>query len=184
MEAGAGTTPSQTVGPFFRLGVDELCVDDVSKGDNGPCIIIEGTVFDGAGEPVSDALIETWQADSNGTYPDARSAGEFRGFGRVPTDDNGRFRLRTIRPGPVPAPTGAMQAPHLVVAIFMRGLLKQLVTRIYFEHDAMNEADLVLNMVEPARRRTLIATRRPGSGETFAWDVHLQGQDETVFFDV
>jgi protocatechuate 3,4-dioxygenase, alpha subunit len=184
MEVGLGTTPSQTVGPFFRLGVDELAVDDVSRGDNGLCITIEGTVFDGAGEPVTDALIETWQADVDGVYPRVQSAGEFRGFGRVATDDNGHFRLRTVKPGLVPAPNGSMQAPHLVIAIFMRGLLKHLVTRIYFEYDAANETDLILNLVEPSRRRTLMATRQPGTGDVYTWDVHLQGQDETAFFDV
>jgi protocatechuate 3,4-dioxygenase, alpha subunit len=187
------TTPSQTVGPFFRLGLDHLAVADVTTPEvTGRTITIQGTVYDGDGRPVTDALIESWQASPDGNYsapsetsdsPTRRPAG-FRGFARVATDDTGHFELRTIMPGPTPGPGGTTQAPHLVVTIFMRGLLKQLVTRIYFGDDDTIGTDPILNLIEEPRRHTLLATPQPSDDAAYAWDVWLQGPEETVFFDV
>ncbi len=179
-----GTTPSQTVGPFFQLGLEALAVADVARGAAGHAIMVQGVVFDGRGTPVPDAVIETWQADARGSYPTSAQPGEFRGFGRVATGDAGQFQLRTILPGRVNGPDGTPQAPHLVVAIFMRGLLKHLVTRIYFADEADNGTDPILKLVDAARRRTLLAEPRSGSPDTYTWNVHLQGPDETVFFDI
>jgi len=184
-------TTSQTVGPFFRLGLDLLASADLAgPGIAGRVVHLEGTVLDGEGHPVPDALIETWQADAAGQYPEttetepARSQSRFRGFGRVATDDRGCFRLRTIKPGRVPGPPGTFQAPHLVVAVFMRGLLKHLVTRVYFADEPTTDADSILNMVDQARRHTLIARPRAGAEGAYTWDVRLQGPDETVFFEI
>jgi protocatechuate 3,4-dioxygenase alpha subunit len=177
-------TASQTVGPFFQLGLEPLAVSDLTRGASGKPITIQGAIFDGNGAPVPDAVIETWQADGSGAYSSSAEPGSFRGFGRVATDDAGRFQFRTVMPGPVPDPRGATQAPHLIVAIFMRGLLRHLVTRIYFEHEADNARDRILNLVAETRRPTLIAARRPVAADVYTWNVRLQGRDETVFFDV
>jgi protocatechuate 3,4-dioxygenase, alpha subunit len=191
--AGKLATPSQTVGPFFRLALDHLAVADLTEpGVGGRPITIQGTVFDGEGQPVDDALIESWQANSAGQYaaaPDVAAAPPpistpFRGFARVATDATGHFELRTIMPGPTAGPHGTQQAPYLAVAIFMRGLLKQLVTRIYFGDEETTATDPVLNMVEKSRRHTLLATPQPADDSAYAWDVWLQGPEETVFFDV
>jgi protocatechuate 3,4-dioxygenase alpha subunit len=152
-------------------------------------LTIEGKVFDGDGQPVPDAMIEIWQANAHGKYAHPEDTQEkplepsFYGYGRVPTDDNGRFRFTTIKPGSVPDPAGKPQASHLVVSIFMRGLMKRLVTRIYFPDVAANNSDLVLNLVEPARRPTLIAKKVQERDALFQWNVVLQGSEETVFFD-
>jgi protocatechuate 3,4-dioxygenase alpha subunit len=152
-------------------------------------LTIEGKVFDGDGQPVPDAMIEIWQANAHGKYAHPEDTQEkplepsFYGYGRVPTDDNGRFRFTTIKPGSVPDPAGKPQASHLVVSIFMRGLMKRLVTRIYFPDVAANNSDLVLNLVEPARRPTLIAKKVQERDAVLQWNVVLQGSEETVFFD-
>jgi protocatechuate 3,4-dioxygenase, alpha subunit len=183
-------TPSQTVGPFFELGLGMLAVPDLAgPGVTGQPITIQGTIFDGDGRPVTDALLETWQADAHGRYaapgqlPASVIDRGFRGFGRVATDAAGHFRLRTVRPGPVAGPHGTMQAPHLAVAIFMRGLLRHLATRLYFA-DSSNDGDTILNMVDPLRRPTLLAVPQPGTDGVFTWNVRLQGPEETVFFDI
>jgi protocatechuate 3,4-dioxygenase alpha subunit len=186
-----GQTPSQTVGPYFAYGLvpesygrtglatGRLAADDVP----GERIVITGRVFDGERNPVPDALLEIWQADSEGRYAhpaDGRNA-SFRGFGRVGTDDDGGFRFETVKPGRVPGPDGTLQAPHIGVILLARGLLSHAFTRIYFDGEAANEADPILALVEPDRRATLIARlRQPGH---YDWDVVLQGDDETVFFD-
>lgn len=182
-------TTSQTVGPFFTIGLEPLNRTQIaSPGIAGERITIQGQVFDGDGQPVPDALLETWQADAEGRYihPDGvqgRLEGvEFFGFGRIPTDENGRFRFTTVKPGPVPGPEGTMQAPHIVVSVFMRGLLARLITRIYFFGDSRNEKDYVLNLIEPARRQTLMARPTEDKG-VLIWNVKLQGENETVFFD-
>jgi protocatechuate 3,4-dioxygenase alpha subunit len=187
-------TPSQTVGPFFHLALDRVEWADLAR-DNpaGERIVVEGRVTDGDGLPVADACLELWQANAAGRYahPDDTRTDtpldpHFRGFGRVSTDAEGGFRLATIRPGPVPGRGNALQAPHIAVALFARGLLKPLYTRIYFDGDPLNETDPVLQSVDdPARRRTLFATRRD-AGDTPIWrlDIVMQGADETVFFDV
>jgi protocatechuate 3,4-dioxygenase alpha subunit len=189
-------TPSQTVGPFLAIGLpwpDGPCV--VQDGTPG-AITISGRVLDGVGEPVPDALIETWQAGPDGRFahPDdprgapARGAPGpgFRGFGRCPTDPAGRYRIVTLRPGPLPCPDGGTEAPHLDVSVFARGLLDRVVTRIYFpDETAANAADPVLSAIDPGRAATLIATPKPGGAAgQFRFDIRLQGSRETVFFDI
>jgi protocatechuate 3,4-dioxygenase, alpha subunit len=180
-------TASQTVGPFFRIGLEHLYIADLApsaaKGDK---FAIQGRVIDGDGKPVNDALLEIWQADAHGKYAHPDDAQNkpltpgFKGFGRVPTDENGAFHFTTVKPGSVAGPRGMPQAPHLLVAVFMRGLLIHLVTRIYFPEGNANATDPVLNLVPEARRATLIAKR---SGDALEWNVILQGENETVFFD-
>jgi protocatechuate 3,4-dioxygenase alpha subunit len=180
-------TASQTVGPFYRIGMEQLYVTDLAPSAvPAEKIAIHGRVVDGDGNPVNDAILEIWQANVQGKYAHPDDAQDkpltpgFRGFGRVPTDDNGAFRFTTIKPGRVPGPGGVPQAPHLVVAVFMRGLLIHLLTRIYFSGEPANDADPVLNLVPSPRRATLIAVK---SDAGFEWNVILQGEDETVFFD-
>jgi protocatechuate 3,4-dioxygenase, alpha subunit len=180
-------TASQTVGPFYRIGLEPLYVCDLAPSAAiGQKIAIHGRVIDGDSKPVSDAVLEIWQANEHGKYAHPDDAQNkpltpgFKGFGRVPTDENGAFRFTTVKPGSVAGPRAMPQAPHLLVAVFMRGLLMHLVTRIYFPEDIANATDPVLNLVPAARRPTLIA--RP-SGDALEWNVILQGENETVFFD-
>jgi protocatechuate 3,4-dioxygenase, alpha subunit len=175
-------TPSQTVGPFFSIGLTweggALVVPEGAEGG----FWLRGRVFDGDGAPVPDAVVETWQADEHGDF--GRRAG-FRGFARVATGDDGTWAIRTIKPAPVPGaggPGSADQAPHLDVSVFCRGLLHRCVTRIYFPDEAAaNAADPVLASVPEGRRETLLA--RP-TDDGYRFDIHLQGERETVFFDV
>jgi len=183
-------TTSQTVGPYFLIGMRWLFVGQLAGPDvPGEHVEIEGRVIDGDGKGVSDALVEIWQADARGKYAHPEDGQEkpaergFLGFGRIPTREDGSFRFGTIKPGRVAGPDGKLQAPHLVVSVFMRGLLRRLVTRIYFPDDPANSEDFALNLVEASRRGTLIA-RKSGKGEGhFEWNVVLQGPEETVFFD-
>jgi protocatechuate 3,4-dioxygenase, alpha subunit len=183
------TTPSQTVGPFFSIGFTWLDRVDLMPGAAGQAITIRGRVLDGDGQPVPDAMLEIWQANFGGRYAHPEDAAElvgtdkFFGFGRVPVNDAGEFCFRTIKPGGVAVPNGTRQAPHLAVSVFMRGLLKRLVTRIYFPEDPENDVDPVLAVVPVARRKTLIACVEDQRGNDLVWDVHLQGEKETVFFD-
>jgi protocatechuate 3,4-dioxygenase alpha subunit len=170
-------TASQTVGPYFHLGCDRQCVSNLAGEAAGERIAIVGRVLDGDGKPVNDALIELWQAGPDGRHGQSG----FPGFGRVATDDNGAFRFVTMKPGSVTGHDGAPQAPHVVVLVFMRGLLRHLLTRIYFPGEPRNDADAVLKLVPAERRGTLIA-RRTDDG-TLEWNVVLQGADETVFFE-
>jgi protocatechuate 3,4-dioxygenase beta subunit len=198
LEAGPGlvATTSQTVGPFYSIGLDALRREDLAPpGTAGTRVEVSGRVLDGEGKPVPDAFLELWQADARGRYAhpadepalhpeDARDEPPdpaFRGHGRVPVDADGRFRFATVKPGPVPGPDGRAQAPHLAVSVFARGLMKRLATRMYFPDEPGNAADLALGLVEPARRATLVAASAKGGG--LAWDVVLQGPGETVFFD-
>jgi len=185
-------TPSQTVGPFFALP-DPAAL----TWPDGPYVVAEGTpgafrlegrVVDGAGEPVPDGLVESWQADPDGRFahPDDPRGGVarpgFRGFGRCATDADGRFWLLTVKPGTVPAPDGRAQAPHLDLSIFARGLNQRLVTRAYFADERQrNAADPVLASLPEAARATLLAAPAGGG---YRFDVHLQGDHETAFFDV
>jgi protocatechuate 3,4-dioxygenase alpha subunit len=181
-------TSSQTVGPFFSIALERLCGESIAAADvRGDRITIEGAVLDGDGAPVPDALLEFWQADGNGVYSCCGDANEsaagngFGGFGRVATNEKGRFRLVTIKPGGVRDSEGREHAPHLVVSIFMRGLLARLVTRVYFPDDARNAEDMVLRLVPAERRDTLMA--KGDSHGVFEWNIILQGLRETVFFE-
>lgn len=209
-----GQTPSQTVGPFFHYGLPwKGGADLVGESDlgarqelfsaeyyllneppargqpSGDPIEISGHVLDGNGHPVPDAMVEIWQANAAGRYDSVADDREelpldpsFRGFGRSSTSEEGGFRFRTIRPGRVPGPGNTLQAPHLAVSIFGRGLLKRLVTRIYFMDDPSNQFDPILSMVPEDRRDTLVATSDAAGGWWF--DIVLQGERETVFFDL
>lgn len=180
-------TPSQTVGPYFAYGLaaqqyhypNGQIADGTLAPEGAQRIRIVGRVFDGQGALIPDALIEIWQADSAGRY----GAEGFSGFGRqgTGTDPQGRFRFDTIKPG---ATSG--QAPFLTVVVFMRGLLTHVYTRLYFSDEAAaNAADPTLATVPAERRRTLIAERdETAQGAIYRFDIHMQGEDETVFFDL
>jgi protocatechuate 3,4-dioxygenase alpha subunit len=161
-------TPAQTVGPYFSIGL---------PWDDGPEVVpdgdvwIRGVILDGERDPIPDALVETWQADPSGSY----AAEGFRGFGRAPTNERGEYAIRTVKPGAV-----GDQAPHIAVALFARGLLHWVMTRIYFPEDA-HGGDPVLSGLTEAERKTLIAVREE---DGYRFDVRLQGPDETVFFDL
>ena len=184
-------TPSQTVSPFFH---DALVDEDRSQlvaSDHPEAIKIEGTVYDGAGEPVPDAMVEIWQADEAGRYSDPSDDREdlpfdpetFSGFGRSDTSDGGRFSFVTLKPGPVPGRDGSLQAPHVMVSVFARGLLKRLVTRVYFpDGKGANSSDPVLSSIEdPKLRDSLIAREDTG---VLRFDIHLQGENQTAFFEL
>ena len=173
-------TTSQTVGPYLHIGMTWLITENLAPaGTVGERVSIEGRVIDGDGVPVNDALVEIWQANAEGKYGQKG----FRGFGRSATDDQGVYRFQTIKPGRVPGPGGRLQAPHIAANIFMRGQLKQMVSRIYFPDDPANGEDPVLALVPADRRATLIATKLPGKSGALQWNVILQGREETVFFD-
>ena len=179
---------NQTVGPYLHIGLTWLVTPAIARpGVKGERVTIQGRLIDGNGRGVNDGMVEIWQANAHGKYahPDDRQKKPlqkgFKGFGRVPTDARGAFRFSTIKPGRVPGPHGKLQAPHLVVSVFMRGLLKHLATRIYFPDEASNAEDPVLKLVPAARRPTLIA--RPRSRGVLEWNIVLQGKGETVFFD-
>ncbi len=183
-------TPSQTVGPFFHFALPypggETLVNELTLGER---ITVEGRVTDGAGAPINDVLIEIWQANSQGRYnhPDDTRERQldpnFNGFGRTQTDENGRFRFHTIKPGPVPGPDCTMQAPHINMSVLGRGIMKRMATRVYFSGEAANADDPILALVPAARRETLIA-ERVGDGAAYRFDIRLQGENETVFFDI
>ncbi|MCT2588087.1 protocatechuate 3,4-dioxygenase subunit alpha [Actinophytocola gossypii] len=178
-------TPSQTVGPFFSHALTWLDGPDVVAEDAPGAIWLRGRVFDGAGEPVPDALIESWQADPDGRFDhpdDPRGAVPgFRGYGRSATDDDGRWGIRTLLPGRVPGVDGRLQAPHVDLSVFARGLLDRVVTRVYFADQPSNSDDAVLSALPADRRSTLIA---PRSADGYTFDIRLQGERETVFFSL
>jgi len=184
-------TSSQTVGPFFSIGLGRLCNEDIfAREAAGERIAVEGRVIDGDGMPVPDAVLEIWGANARGVYPGDGSGGEgssgtadFRGFGRVATNEHGQFRFVSVRPGSASDTDWREQAPHLLVSIFMRGLLTRLATRMYFPNEPRNADDLVLSLVPAERRDTLMA--KPADSDTglFEWNVVLQGPGETVFFE-
>jgi protocatechuate 3,4-dioxygenase alpha subunit len=187
---GGETTPSQTVGPYFSIGLAWLNRCNIARvAPGGERVTIRGRVLDGEGQPVSDACLEIWQADAQGNYAqpdnsqDNSPADGFFGFGRVPTNDRGEFSFSTIKPGSVPGPDGRPQAPHLEISVFMRGLLRRLVTRLYFPNDPANPADHVLNLVPGGRRATLIPRPLAEDPHILEWDIRLQGEHETVFFE-
>ncbi len=176
-------TSSQTVGPYFRIGMEYLCAcaPPVSS-ETATCITIRGRVLDRDGAPVPDALLEFWSSPANArnSCPDSNPAELSEGFRRAATDPGGGFSVALPRPQPVPLEDGAMQAPHLLVLVFARGLLRNLISRVYLDDEPGNLADPVLLTIPAQRRPTLIA-RRDGEN-SFRWDVRLQGDDETVFF--
>ena len=185
-----GLTPFNTVGPFFKLmlrdraeGTDTLVTPDT----RGERITVEGRLTDGAGQAVLDGLIEIWQADAGGHYRHPEDPGHtaadpaFTGFGRVSTGVDGTFAFHTIRPGAVLGAGGAAQAPHILVSVLARGIMTRCWTRIYFEGEAANVSDPILAAVPAARRDTLLA-RRIADGR-YRFDLVLQGDRETVFFD-
>jgi protocatechuate 3,4-dioxygenase alpha subunit len=182
------TTSSQTVGPYLKIGFAALTVDVLAADKvSGERVTIQGRLLDGDGKPVNDGVVEIWQANAHGKYASPEDAQNkpmepgFRGFGRIMTGDDGAFRFTTVKPGRVPGPGSALQAPHLVVVVFMRGILKHLLTRIYFPEEPANAEDPVLKLVPADRRLTLVA--RPSGPGVLKWNIVLQGYDETVFFD-
>jgi protocatechuate 3,4-dioxygenase alpha subunit len=187
-------TPSQTVGPYFAMRLPWPDGPFVVAQDASGAIAITGRLYDGAGNVIPDGLIETWQAGPDGRFahpddPRGPAPGgyrAFRGFGRCATAPDGSYRIVTVKPGPLPAPRGGTQAPHLNVSVFARGLLDRVVTRMYFPDETeANAADPVLSSIaEPDRRATLIAVPMPGPEGGLSFDIRLQGDGETVFFDV
>ncbi len=185
------TTSSQTVGPYLHIGLTWLNTDNlVPQGSTLAPIKVSGSMVDGDGKPIFDAVVEVWQANERGRYAhpgDARAdvplTPGFSGFGRIPTNAEGRFAFTTVKPGRVPGPEGRLQAPHLNLTVFMRGMLRHVWTRVYFPDEACNADDPVLVRVPAARRATLVA--KPGAGKgDYLFDIVMQGRGETVFFDV
>jgi protocatechuate 3,4-dioxygenase alpha subunit len=178
----SGLTPSQTVGPFFSIGLDWPQANRLTSDQLiGQPLVLTGQVLDGEGQPVPDALLEIWQADASGSYPRPGSAG-FSGAGRCATDADGRYVFETLKPGGVTADDGIAHAPVINLVLFARGLLTHLYTRVYFpEETAANAVDPALGCVPEARRASLLAQRE---GDHYRFDIRLQGEAETVFFDV
>jgi protocatechuate 3,4-dioxygenase alpha subunit len=182
--------PWQTVGPFYHFSLTaNLALGCLTGADaKGERIRLRFRLFDGAGAPVPDGMIELWQADSAGKYRHPADTQEkepdpaFCGFGRLATDAEGACVFDTVRPGHTPDGRGGCQASHIDVSVFARGLLGRLVTRVYFEGDLALAEDPVLKLVPEDRRKTLLA--RPDGGGLWCFDIHLQGEDETVFFDI
>ena len=200
-------TPSQTVGPFFAYGLapNGRCQWDPNGsyswketvGDNlitpdtsGQKIRIEGRITDGDGAPINDAMLEIWQADAQGRYAHprddrARPNAKFKGFGRSATDKDGNYSFDTVKPGAVAGPGGQPQAPHIVFCIFSRGMLRQIYTRLYFSDEAANAGDPILTLVPADRRGTLVAHKSMrGELPIYRFDIRVQGENETVFFDI
>jgi protocatechuate 3,4-dioxygenase alpha subunit len=173
----AGPTPAQTIGPFFRFGMAWMQAHDLVAPGSPGAVVLTGRVLDGDGVAVPDALVEIWQADPSGSFDAAGEVapGVWSGFGRSLTDPDGVYRFTTVVPGAV----DSVQAPHIDMTIFARGLLQRLVTRVYFPDRAANGADPVLASLDAARRSTLVAG---GGDPVYTFDVRLQGDRETVFF--
>jgi protocatechuate 3,4-dioxygenase, alpha subunit len=185
-----GLSPSQTAGPYLSIGLlrDLITPHVVDPGDPR-ALRVHGTLLDGAGDPVPDGMVEIWQANAAGRYnhpaderPELPLEDGFLGFGRSGTVDGGRFDFVAIKPGPVPWPEGGMQAPHLVVGVFARGLLKHAVTRMYFpDEEEANAADPVLSRLDEIARATLVAVAEDGG---LRFDIRLQGPGHTTFLAV
>lgn len=199
--AGRSVTPNQTIGPFFHYGLTgrsygfpEIVANDLTDGVKGADdhrIRIVGRLLDGGGAPINDALIELWQANPAGRYAHPEDQQDkpltegFTGFGRCATGEDGSFSFTTLKPGRVPGRGNTLQAPHILVGIFARGILKRIVTRIYFADEAAaNAEDPVLESIAKSRRATLIAPREEGDVPVYRFDINIQGDEETVFFDV
>jgi protocatechuate 3,4-dioxygenase alpha subunit len=176
-------TPGQTVGPFYGYALPYAKDRELLAPGSPGSIRLQGTVYDGAGHPIPDAILEIWQADADGNVPHrtgslVRDGYTFTGFGRSAVGNTGVFTFTTVNPGP----TEAGAAPFIAVAVFARGLMNRLFTRVYLpEDEAALAKDPLLSSLDPERRRTLIARRDPDGGLT--WDIRLQGDGETVFLD-
>jgi protocatechuate 3,4-dioxygenase alpha subunit len=188
-------TPSQTVGPFYAYCLTPTAYNFPALSSNmlatedavGRRITVAGHIYDGDGEPVPDGLVEIWQADGEGRYAGHHPALKnslFKGFGRTECDANGRFLFETVMPGRVMTRDGTLQAPHLALSIFGKGLNRQLYTRLYFAGEASNESDPVLSSVPPELRPSLIAQRSASNENAYEFVIRLQGKDESVFFEV
>jgi protocatechuate 3,4-dioxygenase alpha subunit len=189
----SGVTPFQTVGPYFAVALRTRTKSvQLGEGAAGTRIVIEGTVVDGQGAVMPDAVIEIWQADARGRYrhpEDTRPQAPdpaFNGYGWAHTRKDGGFTFETVKPGRVPGPVpgsdGREQAPHVLVSVMARGILNRYVTRLYFEDEPANATDPILALVPADRRQTLIASR--AGNDTYRFDIVMQGPKETVFFDV
>jgi protocatechuate 3,4-dioxygenase alpha subunit len=184
LEASAGVTPSQTVGPFFHDSLPFETGPSVAGAGRPGATTLHGHVYDGQGAPIPDALVEIWQADESGAFSEqpgiyaAPATDGFRGFGRCPTDADGHYAFTTVLPGAVPTLDGTPQAPHVAMSVFARGLLRRVATRVYF---AASADDPLLTSLPADRAATLVAV---AEDDGYRFDVRLQGPDETVFLDV
>jgi protocatechuate 3,4-dioxygenase alpha subunit len=183
-----GLTPSQTVGPYLSIGlIDEVVTPMIVPVDDSRAIVVRGRLLDGKGDPVPDGMIEFWQANEAGRYAhpadtreDIPLEEEFWGFGRSSTVNDGWYEIVTLKPGRVPTPDGRLQAPHIVVGVFGRGLLKRLATRLYFpDEEEANAADPILSELGERERTTLVAKEENGG---LRFDIRLQGEGQTAFF--
>lgn len=184
----AGVTPWQTVGPFFHYALPYDTGPLVAGTERPGAFTLHGFVYDAEGAPIPDALVEIWQADESGSFVDRPGVFEapapegFRGLGRSATDEAGHYGFTTVKPAAVPTEDGAAQAPHIAMSVFARGMLRRVVTRVYFDDEGpSNAADPLLSSVEASRAATLVAV---SDDEGYRFDVRLQGADETVFLDV
>ncbi len=183
-----GITPWQTVGPYFHYALPYDGGPLVAGTSRPGAFTLHGHVYDAEGTPIPDALVEIWQADESGRFVDRPGIFDppdddgFRGFGRCDTDADGRYAFTTVKPAGVPTEDGAAQAPHIAMSVFARGMLRRVVTRVYFDDEAAaNASDPLLSSVEASRSATLVAVSQDGG---YRFDVRLQGADETVFLDV
>lgn len=175
-------TPSQTIGPFFHVGLKWENGNQVVLGSPGEQIVLTGHVYDGAGAIVTDALIETWQADASGKIPAPGSSDKAQGYSRTATDKDGVFRIETLMPGACRGPAGEAYAPQLHITLFARGLLKAVRTRVFLAPaDAIKDDPLA--RAAGTRVATLIAVKDSKDPKVWRWDVRLQGKDETAFIE-
>jgi protocatechuate 3,4-dioxygenase alpha subunit len=186
--ASEGVTPWQTVGPYFHYALPYDSGPQVAGSSRAGAFTLHGHVYDAEGTPIPDSLVEIWQADESGRFVDepgifeAPAPDGFRGFGRCDTDAEGHYAFTTVKPAGVPTQDGAEQAPHIAMSVFARGMLRRVVTRVYFDDEASaNASDPLLSSVEASRSATLVAVSEDGG---YRFDVRLQGADETVFLDV
>jgi protocatechuate 3,4-dioxygenase, alpha subunit len=185
-EMTPGLTPSQTVGPFFHYALPYDAGTRLVPEDAPDAVWLSGSVLDGEGRPVPDSLVEVWQAGPDGKFCEHPGMydepTQFRGFGRCATDADGGYRFRTLKPAGVPTLDGTAQAPHIAMSVFARGMLRRLVTRVYFDDEAQaNATDPLLAGLDPARAATLVAR---SAEDGYRFDVRMQGEQETVFLDV